>query len=580
MKLKKTEKFGFVFLWIALAVAVLTIVGIFVSYYNGTGENAETGEKALLSDKFESFAIGWKNQYGLSYDLTRVFQREQSTDPSTAVSLTKNIPDDFEGGALFFRTNNLVVNVYLNGKPVSFVHENGDYFGMPSFHSYRLIRFNAKDAGKEIKLEMYPTSFSFNCGVDNIYFGDSSAIVMAKTAEGVFPLVLTAILFFAGLFFICVGILTRNVMEHYRGMIFYGLFSVFLSAWIMSGTIWIYLFTDSLKVIDIGLHLYLMTAILFGLLYVYDEFRLVHVAMYRILLCIWAFMTVVFVTLMLTGTLQPGQLLFVEHVLIIIAAIVLLIEMFSYLVYHQGNMEKTKLFNFGIIFFVIFGLYDLCRFYQGNDGDYSAATRIGVIFLTIIAAAVEVKEAITLLQLGIKAGKIGKIAYTDANTGIGNTAAFKLKMDSLETTRTNYSYIGIIQFDVNNLKIINDTKGHEAGDRLIKAAADIIDRSFGTIGTCYRVGGDEFVAITTYSHAPLACEEAISKFESMIEQFNRNPTKPFELRIAYGVAYYKNTENRYISLKEVHKIADERMYNKKKELKARYAKTPEEAVIR
>lgn len=578
MKLKKTEKFGFVFLWISLAIAFFSIVGIFVSHFDG--EEEDTKEKASISDEFESFEIGWKNQYGLSYDLTRVFQREQPTNTTTAVSLTKNVPDDCDGDALVFRTNNLVVNVYLNGKPVSYVHENGDYLGMPSFQSYRLIRFDSKDAGKEIKLEMYPTSFSFNCGVDNVYFGDSAAIIMAKTANGVFPLVLTAILFFAGLFFVCVGILTRNVMEHYRGMIFYGLFSVFLSAWMLSGTLWIYLFTDSFKVVDTGLHLYLMTAILFGLLYIYDEFRLVHVALFRILLCIWAFMTAAFVALMLTGVLQPGQLLFVEHVLIVIAAAVLLIEMFSYLAYHQGNKEKTKLFNFGIIFFIIFGLYDLCRFYQGNEGDYSAAIRIGVIILTITAAAMEIKEAITLLQLGIKAGKIGKIAYTDANTGIGNSAAFKLKMDSLEVTRTNYSYIGIIQFDVNNLKIINDTKGHEAGDLLIKTAADIIDRSFGTIGTCYRVGGDEFVAITTYSHAPLACEEAISRFESLIEQFNRNPTKPFELRIAYGVAYYQNTENRYITLKEVHKIADERMYNKKRELKARYAKTPEEAVIR
>lgn len=580
MKLKKTEKFGFVFLWIALAIALFTIVGIFMSYFNGAEREAESEEKASVTDRFESFAIGWKNQYGLSYDLTRVFQREQSADTSTAVSLMKNIPEDFDGGALFFRTNNLVVNVYLDGKPVSYVHDSGDYLGMPTFQSYRLVRFNAKDAGKEIRLEMYPTSFSFNCGIDNVYFGDATSIIMMKIADDVFPLILAAILFFAGLFFVCIGIITHNVMEHYRGMIFYGLFSVFLSAWMLSGMVWIYLFTDSLRVIDIGLHLYLMAAILFILLYVYDEFRLVHVDLFRILLCIWAFMTVAIVTLMLGGVLQPGQLLFVEHVLIFIAAVVLLIEMFSYLVYHQGNMEKTRLFNFGIIFFVFFGLYDLCRFYQGNDGDYSAATRIGVIFLTVIAAAMEIKEAVTLLQLGIKAGKIGKIAYTDANTGIGNSAAFKLKMESLEVTRTNYSYIGIIQFDVNNLKIINDTKGHEAGDLLIKTAADIIDRSFGTIGTCYRVGGDEFVAITTYNHAPMACEDAILRFESLIEQFNRNPTKPFELRIAYGVAYYQNTENRYITLKEIHKIADERMYNKKKELKARYAKTPEEAVIR
>lgn len=575
MKLKKTEKFGFVFLFVALAIACAAIAGIIVALTDGAEQEELTEDKA-----YDTFELGWKNRYGLSYDLTRVFQREDPSDSKIPVILTKTVPEDCEGSALFFHTTNLVVNVYLNGKPVSFIHENGEYNGIPSFSSYRLIRFSAKDAGKEIRLEMFGTPFSFNCGIDNVYFGDAASIVTAKTADGIFPLVLSAILFFAGLFFICIGLLTHNVMEHYRGMIFFGLFSVFFAAWIMTGSMWIYLFTDNIRAIETGLHLYLLTALLFGLLYIYDEFRLVHISLFRSLLCIWSFITVMILSLMFAGILQPGELVFVEHILIVIAAIVVLVEMISYLAYHQGNKEKTKFFNLGIIFFTIFGLYDICRFYQGNDGDYSAATRIGVIFLIITAAAIEVKEAITLLKLGIKAGKIGKIAYTDANTGIGNSAAFKLKMDSLEVTRTNYSYIGIIQFDVNNLKIINDTKGHEAGDLLIKTAADIIDRSFGTIGTCYRVGGDEFVAITTYSHAPLACEEAILKFESLIEQFNRNPSKPFDLRIAYGVAYYQNTENRYITLKEVHKIADERMYNKKKELKARYAKTPEEAVIR
>ena len=178
------------------------------------------------------------------------------------------------------------------------------------------------------------------------------------------------------------------------------------------------------------------------------------------------------------------------------------------------------------------------------------------------------------------AGKIGKIAFTDANTGIGNLAAFKSKFDELEMKKKNYSYIGIIQFDVNNLKVINDSKGHEAGDLLIKTAADIINASFGKIGTCYRTGGDEFVAITTYNHAPLVCEDAIYRFENMIERFNENQDKPFDLRIAYGVAYFKGDDDTNLSLKEVHRLADERMYNKKRELKARYARNAAEAEIR
>ena len=70
------------------------------------------------------------------------------------------------------------------------------------------------------------------------------------------------------------------------------------------------------------------------------------------------------------------------------------------------------------------------------------------------------------------------------------------------------------------------------------------------------------------------------KMQLAISQFNNNPDKPFDLRVAYGIAYYQNSSHQFQSLKEVHKLADERMYNHKRELKARFAKTAAEAVIR
>ncbi len=575
MKVKKTENFEIVFLFVALAIAVCAVAAVVFPF---NGSEKKTGDNEMVAT--QGFESNWVNQYGLSLDITRIFQRAQELSVNEPLNLTKAVPENCAGTAMIFRTNNLVVNVYLDGKCISFMNNDGNYYNMSSFQDYRLIRFSADDAGKEIRLEIYSTPFSFNCCIDNVYFGDAATLISKSFSDNIFIFVISCLLFVGGIIFLIVGIRALKIMEHSKGMIFFGLFSVFLSLWIINGSVWAYFFSSNIRVIDAGFWLYLITAILFGLLYIYDTFKIIHVLVYRTLLCLWCFLLVMIAVMMLTGTIWPGELVFIQHVFIIFAAVVVLAEMISYLVYNHGNKEKGKFFNLGVITFVIFGLYDICRFYQGNAGDFSAATRIGVIILTATVTASNIGEAVSLVKLGIEAGKIGKIAYTDANTGLGNPAAFKAKMNSLEMTKINYSYIGIIQFDVNNLKIINDTKGHEVGDLLIKTAANIINKSFGTIGTCYRVGGDEFVAITTYNHAPMACQEAIQKFEDMIDTFNRNPAKPFDLRIAYGVAYYQNTENRYISLKDVHKVADERMYNKKKELKARYAKTPEEAVIR
>ena len=59
--------------------------------------------------------------------------------------------------------------------------------------------------------------------------------------------------------------------------------------------------------------------------------------------------------------------------------------------------------------------------------------------------------------------------------------------------------------DVNELKSVNDRLGHSAGDELIKGAADCIEAVFGSYGSCYRTGGDEFAAILEDS--PLSPEE-------------------------------------------------------------------------
>lgn len=50
--------------------------------------------------------------------------------------------------------------------------------------------------------------------------------------------------------------------------------------------------------------------------------------------------------------------------------------------------------------------------------------------------------------------------------------------------------------DLNNLKLINDTLGHQYGDEAIKLTADVLHSSFSDIGSCYRIGGDEFCVIS------------------------------------------------------------------------------------
>ena len=115
-------------------------------------------------------------------------------------------------------------------------------------------------------------------------------------------------------------------------------------------------------------------------------------------------------------------------------------------------------------------------------------------------------------------------------------------------------------FDINGLKSVNDSYGHEAGDLLICGVADCIIDVFGG-DRCFRIGGDEFIVIMMNTQ-----EKDIREFFSVLEDnFNKWKNEKYEnirLSAAMGAArYVKEIDSNYNS---VFRRADDDMYDNKK----------------
>lgn len=234
-----------------------------------------------------------------------------------------------------------------------------------------------------------------------------------------------------------------------------------------------------------------------------------------------------------------------------------------------------------LIIYVIFTAIAVVGQLLGISDDIPVAWNAACFFLVIAVTVVKVRSTSEQLKSVTETEKIGKLAFEDGLTGVGNTAAFRKKLSHLEVVKINYKTIGIIQFDINNLKTINDTLGHEMGDKLITDGSSMISSIFGKIGDVYRTGGDEFVAIVCGDKAPTLCTSAINEFEQAMDEYNSDTTHKFRLQVAYGVEYYRSdTDKRFTSLRQIQKIADEKMYNKKREMKAMAQTSPENAIIR
>ena len=157
-----------------------------------------------------------------------------------------------------------------------------------------------------------------------------------------------------------------------------------------------------------------------------------------------------------------------------------------------------------------------------------------------------------------------RMARMDALTGIRNKTAFteySATVDAKLKAVPEDCRFGIIMCDVNDLKKINDTRGHSFGDEAIQRTSrlicDVFDHS-----PVFRVGGDEFVVVLDGRDYDMR-EQLLAKLREESLANKRSRSGPV---VACGMAVYdRSTDNSFDS---VYKRADMEMYENKKELKS------------
>lgn len=156
--------------------------------------------------------------------------------------------------------------------------------------------------------------------------------------------------------------------------------------------------------------------------------------------------------------------------------------------------------------------------------------------------------------------------YTDALTGIKNSAAYKRSVSDYEAKISSgiMNTFGVIVFDVNNLKTTNDRYGHESGNKLICKASSFICHSFKS-SPVFRIGGDEFVAVLQNSDYANR-DELIKAFDSsMSNEKIEVPGAELTLSIARGLAVFDASVDKAYA--DVFKRADDAMYENKNKMK-------------
>lgn len=160
-----------------------------------------------------------------------------------------------------------------------------------------------------------------------------------------------------------------------------------------------------------------------------------------------------------------------------------------------------------------------------------------------------------------------QVAYRDPMTGVKNKAAYLEAVKNLENRmRIGVPEFGIAVLDINELKNMNDTYGHDFGDMLIVNASRLICTTFKR-SPVFRIGGDEFVVILENEDYK-NYQQLLDRFEETMAERNREALDPREkVLVAKGVAIFD--PGRDIFYDHVFRRADEAMYANKALMKGK-----------
>ncbi|MGL4848788.1 MAG: sensor domain-containing protein [Clostridium sp.] len=168
-----------------------------------------------------------------------------------------------------------------------------------------------------------------------------------------------------------------------------------------------------------------------------------------------------------------------------------------------------------------------------------------------------------------KEEKINFIRYYDEITGIPNRRMFKEKVSEIiDDARRDYRNLAIIFIDLDNFKYINDTYGHEVGDKVLKYIAETLGMLQTKNSFIARFGGDEFVIVVDKIESFDELEKQLSEIILKCNTSCSIDEKDIYCSVSIGVSIFGKDG---MSLENLMKSADLAMYTAKESGKNRYA---------
>ncbi len=543
------------------ASVCLSVLCVIVLYWLSGMKYSDVSGKTLLN-------TGWIVEYdGNTYADINLedFRTSHPMNAGDAITLYNTLPQywGYDVPVVRIQAHNSMVSVFVGGQSryrygqeLYVRHKN-----LGSGYHYALLE--DADKGKQIRIVLRATEFASFSSIDDIILTDYRNSYKQLMVEYRGPYMIGNFLVIFGIFLIGVtGFLMYRRWELSR-LCWVGLLSLCIGGWTVcnyrQAEMYGIPFGYSSFLEHLSLYVGIISLMMYFRGYVCELGNKVMLRLFKAIVGTEVIYTAAMITLHMLGILHLPSGLPVIHIYMIISMGYLLAFMVMYL---RMGKPVSKIICAGFVVLVIFLIleavsYALKKYIGSQSLDSIGFAAIGAIFLIcfmLVSFGVEIADK---LKVATEKEVLYRMAYTDDLTQVHNRRYCEELLGRLVMSDKTY---GVFSFDLNDLKKVNDSLGHRAGDALIAGFAHILNQAFDGVASVGRMGGDEFIVIVEDADN-FDLEASEQRLKEALERANQKE-KRFQFSAAYGYADSSETEN-----VSVYTLADDRMYANKRKLK-------------
>lgn len=488
------------------------------------------------------------------------------------LSIYYRLPELTQDTELVYRSKDVYTKVLIDGQIIyeTSVYESEWYNDSPG-NIWNVLDINSKYSGKCLELQVEMVYDTRAVTVDSLMLGDKAEIILDLFFKNIFGILISLMLMSIGIALVILDCLPSYGQQRSKhSLLWIGLFTLLTGIWCLIETNMLQFFVKDMRKLQLIDNMIIIVDSMPLLIYMDCEHEIFKLLRMRILYYVNICYTLLCVFLQITHLSDLHNMLDGGLLIMIITDVCLLIFVLRKLIDSiktKQNLLYSILQVVGMSSLWILVFFETARTHNADRIDRAGLVRIGMLVLCSCWSISSQIEKYRLVVQGLKFDFVRKLAYEDGLTGIANRTAYMDKLEEYEqkTAASNISKIGIIYFDVNYLKRVNDVQGHEMGDKLIKTAAEIIENSFGLYGKTYRIGGDEFAVLMEGKNLQDDYDKGLELFNKIISEKNNSGKYTFDIHIANGFAICEELTREKIDY--AISIADSRMYENKIRMK-------------